>query len=118
MPLTPYPLSELDEKTKKKGGGRTWRQVSRKRKKSKGEVGEQKEGGMWRAKYEETEEEGWGVGTRGRAGRACRNHLIFSLQMRKVSPRKKATAGRGTWYLDPQARNFGKGGGDQKGKGE
>ena len=99
-------------------GGRTWRQVSRKRKKSKGEVGEQKEGGMWRAKYEETEEEGWGVGTRGRAGRACRNHLIFSLQMRKVSPRKKATAGRGTWYLDPQARNFGKGGGDQKGKGE
>lgn len=58
---------------------------------------------MWRAKYEETEEEGWGVGTRGRAGRACRNHRIFSLQMRKVRPREQETAGRGTWYLDPQA---------------
>lgn len=38
--------------------------------------------------------------------------------MRKVRPRKRKTAGRGTWFLDPQARNFGKGDGDQKGNRE
>ena len=117
MPLAPYSLSELDEETKKKKGHRC-REVSRKRQKRRGEVGEEKEIRMWGAKYEETGEEGGGAGTRGRAGRVCRNHRIFSLQMRKVRPRKRETAGRGTWYLDPQARNFGKGDGDQKGNGE
>lgn len=47
-------------KRQKKKGHR-WREVSRKRQKRKGEVGEEKKIRMWRAKYEETGEEGGGL---------------------------------------------------------
>lgn len=53
------------------------------------------------------EEKGKGGGTTGRAGRACGDHLIFSLQVRKLRHRKKEIAAKGTWYLDSQAGNFG-----------
>lgn len=69
LPLAPLPSSELDEETIKG----TRREVSRKRQKRKGEVGEEKQIGMWRAKYEETGEEGRGLVPEGRAGRVCRN---------------------------------------------